>query len=86
MRSSAVDAALQAARDAVMLAPDAPDTAPSDEPVGTLEASPFELLRAMTGRRSLSQIRKLAWSVDPEPYLPAFEFGPFTTSSVDIEE
>jgi len=55
-------------------------------PVGTLEASPFELMRALTGRRSRPQIARMTWTVDPEPYLPAFEFGPFHTSPTDIEE
>ncbi|MGH9185422.1 MAG: hypothetical protein ACRD0U_06370, partial [Acidimicrobiales bacterium] len=56
------------------------------EPVGTLEAPAFELFRALTGRRSAAQIRSLGWTVDPDPYLPAFQFGPFTTSPIDIEE
>jgi uncharacterized protein (TIGR03083 family) len=63
------------------------ETPTSDEaPVGTLEASPFELMRALTGRRSAAQIAAYAWSVDPTPYLAAFQFGPFTTSKVDIQE
>jgi uncharacterized protein (TIGR03083 family) len=53
---------------------------------GTLDSSPFELLRALTGRRSPAQIRALDWSVDPEPYVPAFVFGPFTTTRTDIIE
>jgi uncharacterized protein (TIGR03083 family) len=56
------------------------------EAVGTLDGSAFELFRAFTGRRSVGQIRQLTWSVDPEPYLAAFEFGPFTTSRSDIVE
>jgi hypothetical protein len=56
------------------------------EPAAILTASNFELMRALSGRRSYDQIRKLDWSVDPEPYLPAFQFGPFTVSPVDIEE
>lgn len=59
----------------------------SDEaPVATLEASPFEVMRALTGRRSAAQIAAYTWSADPAPYLRAFQFGPFTTSPVDIEE
>lgn len=56
------------------------------DPVGTLDGAPFELFRAFTGRRSVKQIRQLGWSVDPDPYLAAFEFGPFTTSRTDIVE
>lgn len=55
-------------------------------PVGTLTLAPFELFRALTGRRSERQIRAYDWSVDPTPYLPAFSFGPFTPSPADIEE
>ncbi len=51
-----------------------------------LEGGPFELFRALTGRRSAAQLRTLFWSVDPEPYLPAFEFGPFTIARIDIDE
>jgi uncharacterized protein (TIGR03083 family) len=54
--------------------------------VGVLDAPPFELFRALTGRRSAAQICRLSWSVDPERYLAAFEFGPFTTCSTDIVE
>jgi uncharacterized protein (TIGR03083 family) len=56
------------------------------DPAGTLDGAPFELFRAFTGRRSVAQLQQLRWSVDPEPYLPAFEFGPFTTSRSDIVE
>src|SRR5438874_1252993 len=56
------------------------------EPSGRLEAPTFELMRALTGRRSRRQIRALGWTVDPAPYLPAFQFGPFTTSPTDLEE
>jgi uncharacterized protein (TIGR03083 family) len=56
------------------------------EPAGRLEAEAFELMRALTGRRSRRQIRVLGWTVDPAPYFPAFQFGPFTTSPTDVEE
>ncbi|MBM3683657.1 MAG: hypothetical protein FJW83_03800 [Actinobacteria bacterium] len=38
----------------------------------TPTCSPFELLRALTGRRSSGQMRALGWpaGVDPTPYLP----------------
>jgi uncharacterized protein (TIGR03083 family) len=53
---------------------------------GSLVAPPFELFRALTGRRSAGQIRRFRWTVGADPYLPAFQFGPFTTSAADIEE
>ena len=52
----------------------------------SVDASAFELFRCLTGRRSRAQIAALAWSVDPEPYLDAFQFAYFTTSAVDIDE
>jgi uncharacterized protein (TIGR03083 family) len=51
-----------------------------------LVASPFELFRALTGRRSAAQIGRLDWRIDPAPYVPAFRFGPFTTSPEDVVE
>jgi uncharacterized protein (TIGR03083 family) len=51
-----------------------------------LEAPSFELFRAMAGRRSPSQIRAYAWTCDPDLYLPAFDYGPFTARSTDLVE
>ena len=42
------------------------------EPAAGVKASPFELLRALTGRRSPEQIRALDWDGDPEPYVAIF--------------
>jgi uncharacterized protein (TIGR03083 family) len=53
---------------------------------GTLVAEPFELFRAATGRRSAAQIRGLDWSVEPDPYLPIFGFGPFEIRDADLIE
>ena len=53
---------------------------------GTLDVEEFELLRALTGRRSAAQIRRYEWSVDAEPYLPVFGLGPFTIRSTDLIE
>jgi hypothetical protein len=46
----------------------------------------FELLRAMTGRRSVDQLRSMDWHGDGEAVLPVFTFGPFHPSTDDIEE
>jgi uncharacterized protein (TIGR03083 family) len=51
-----------------------------------LEIDRFEFMRAFTGRRSLDQIRALEWTGDPEPFLAAFTWGPFTPAEVDIAE
>ena len=61
----------------------APDGA---RPAVSVSADRFELLRALTGRRSSSQLRQLKWDGDPEPYLPAFEWGPFRVPTSDVVE
>ena len=56
-------------------------------PSATLTAEPFELMRALSGRRSPGQIAALDWSVDdPSPYVSAFEGGPFTFPPGDVVE
>jgi uncharacterized protein (TIGR03083 family) len=55
-------------------------------PEATLSTERFELLRALTGRRSRAQVRALAWDGDPEPYLDAFTWGPFTIAAADVIE
>ena len=47
------------------------------EPVVAVELAPLDAMAVMTGRRSLSQVRALAWDGDVEPWLPAFTWGPF---------
>jgi len=56
------------------------------DPAATLDGSPFELFRALTGRRSADQIRALDWDGDAEVFVPAFEFGPFTLPAADLVE
>jgi uncharacterized protein (TIGR03083 family) len=51
-----------------------------------LEAEPFELFRAMGGRRSASQIRSYRWNCEPDVYVAAFTYGPFTTRPTDLVE
>ena len=55
-------------------------------PVVSVSADRFELVRALTGRRSAPQLRRLTWDGDPEPYLPAFDWGPFHVPAVDVVE
>ena len=75
--SAAIDAAILHRR---TLPPD-DHSAPS-----SVAAPAYELFRALTGRRSLDQIRAFTWSVDPEPYLPLFGLGPFRTRDSDLVE
>ena len=41
-------------------------------PQATVTAPAFELFRALSGRRSLEQIRAFDWDGDPEPYMKVF--------------
>lgn len=41
-------------------------------PGATVTAPAFDLFRALSGRRSLDQIRAFSWEGDPEPYLNVF--------------
>ncbi|CAN5518680.1 maleylpyruvate isomerase family mycothiol-dependent enzyme [soil metagenome] len=62
------------------------DLVVGEDPEVTLHLTPFEALRALTGRRSLDQVAAYAWGTDPTPWLPAFTWGPFTPSAVDLVE
>jgi hypothetical protein len=75
---------LESWRDALI--PDGDVAGAPVEPEGSLSAAPFELMRAVAGRRSSPQIRALDWSVDPDPYLPVFGFGPFRPRTTDLVE
>ena len=76
---------LEAAWQAALRSTDEVDP-PEVAPAGTLSLEPFELFRALTGRRSAAQIRRFDWTVDPGPYLPVFGFGPFTVRATDLME
>lgn len=52
----------------------------SGRPAAALQGDAFELFRALSGRRSLAQIRALAWDGDPEPYLDLFAPYPVPAS------
>jgi hypothetical protein len=41
-------------------------------PNATVSAAPFDLFRALSGRRSLDQIRRFDWDGDPDGYLDVF--------------
>jgi len=57
-----------------------------DQPRAQLQAPAFEVMRALSGRRSAAQMAAYDWSVDPEPYIPALVGGPFTLPASDIVE
>jgi uncharacterized protein (TIGR03083 family) len=51
-----------------------------------LTAEPFELLRAITGRRSVGQLREMEWKGDYESAIPAFWWGPLHPADTTINE
>jgi hypothetical protein len=58
---------------------------PADAPI-RLHGSSFELLRAIIGRRSVAQIRSLAWEGDSWRIIPAFWWLSIHPSPIDIDE
>ena len=62
------------------------DAGAPPDPVAAVEAPPFELFRALSGRRSVRQIETFDWSVDPSDYIVAFRYGPFVPSPTDLVE
>ena len=57
-----------------------------DEPQATLTATAFELVRALTGRRSAAQVADMDWSGWAAPFVQAFEGGIFAFQPTDIVE
>ena len=55
----------------------------SDEGI-SVQGEPYEITRALFGRRSLDQIAAFDWSGDPTPYLPLFSF--FTPRETPLVE
>lgn len=58
-------------------------TAGLEQPIGHVAGSPFEMLRALTGRRTLDEVKGLDWSVDAAPYLELFPTYPPTQDSLN---
>jgi hypothetical protein len=56
------------------------------EPAGTLSGDRLDLFRSLVGRRSPAQIAALSWTCDPQPWLPAFIWGPFHPPEHPVEE
>lgn len=54
------------------------------DPTGTLTISPWELVRAATGRRTPAQLRTYDWDGDPDTWLATLPFmGPATSDVVE---
>jgi uncharacterized protein (TIGR03083 family) len=70
----------------LVLDPDGAEvTLGSGEPAACLRATRLDVLRSLTGRRSLAQVRALAWDGDPTPWLAALSWGPFSPPGHDVE-
>lgn len=51
----------------------------------TVRGPSHDLFRALAGRRTLQQITEFDWSQDPQPFLPAFTWGPFRPPTQVVE-
>ncbi|HEY0500986.1 MAG TPA: maleylpyruvate isomerase family mycothiol-dependent enzyme [Kutzneria sp.] len=54
-------------------------------PTTTVSGHRLDVYRSFAGRRTPKQIAGLAWSADPRPWLPAFEWGPFHPPTRPVE-
>lgn len=54
-----------------------------EEPVGSVRAPLFEMLRGLTGRRTTDEVKGFDWSVDAAPYLGLFSMYPVTDRSLN---
>jgi uncharacterized protein (TIGR03083 family) len=54
--------------------------------VATLTATPFDVVRSCSGRRTFEQVAALDWGgADPTPWTPMFTLGPFTLPDEPVE-
>jgi uncharacterized protein (TIGR03083 family) len=55
------------------------------EPRGVLRGTSMELVRCLSGRRTVAQLRQMRWEGDADKWLPAFEWGPFRPPAQPVE-
>lgn len=55
-------------------------------PAAAVRAHRHDLYRSLAGRRTREQITRLSWSEDPDRWLPAFAWGPFTPPDRPVED
>jgi uncharacterized protein (TIGR03083 family) len=60
-------------------------TAGEGRPRACVTGEWIDLYRSLIGRRTTRQIRLLAWSQNPDPWLPTFSWGPFHPPREPIE-
>ncbi|HET7529726.1 MAG TPA: maleylpyruvate isomerase N-terminal domain-containing protein [Mycobacteriales bacterium] len=59
------------------------ETAGEGRPAATVQATEFDLFRALAGRRSRRQVAAFDWEGDPTPYLDVFcVFGPLPDTDI----
>jgi uncharacterized protein (TIGR03083 family) len=58
-------------------------TAGREEPVGSVRAPLFDMLRGLTGRRTTDEVKGFDWSIDAAPYLEVFSMYPVTDRSLN---
>lgn len=58
-------------------------TAGREEPEGYVRAPMFEMLRGLTGRRTLDEVKGFDWTIDAAPYLDVFAMYPVTETSLN---
>lgn len=58
-------------------------TAGREEPEGYVRAPLFEMLRGLTGRRTLDEVKGFDWTIDAAPYLDVFAMYPVTETSLN---
>lgn len=58
-------------------------TAGREEPEGYVRAPMFEMLRGLTGRRTLDEVKGFDWTIDAAPYLDVFAMYPVIETSLN---
>jgi hypothetical protein len=59
---------------------------PSGAAVATVRGSSFDLLRSLSGRRTLDEVRSLSWDGDVDAVLPSIAWGPFRPPADSLGE
>jgi uncharacterized protein (TIGR03083 family) len=54
-----------------------------EEPIGSVRAPLFDMLRGLTGRRTTDEVKGFDWSIDAAPYLEVFSMYPVTDRSLN---
>ena len=81
-----VTAAKEAGVDVAVRSSDGQTFGDADNASAVLSGTPFELVRTLSGRRSLDQVRQMDWTGDVERALGCFTWGPFSPAASLIAE